>query len=48
MNYQNTFSRIDLLIEKHELVQLFLNDQIDMKDYLERQSALDELLGMIA
>jgi len=48
MNYQNTFTKIDLYLSKAELKDKFLNDQIDMDEYLSNVKALDELLGMIA
>jgi hypothetical protein len=48
MNYQNTFTKIDLYLSKAELKDKFLNDQMDMDEYLSNVKALDELLGMIA
>lgn len=48
MNYQNTFTKIDLYLSKADLKDKFLNDQMDMDEYLSNVKALDELLGMIA
>jgi len=48
MNYQNLVNKVQLHLEKSELRDKFLNDQMDMDEYLSNVKALDELLGMIA